>query len=106
MLLGKAIIAANGKKYPMANIFAFETNMQQNRLHLGYRNLFLNGQYYWGHEFHYSTLKKLDASLKTTTTASDINEQKTATEVFRYQNTVASYVHLYFDTPAKFINLF
>lgn len=107
MFLGKEIIDKNGNIYPMAHIFDFSTSMAKTRLQLGYRQFILKGQNYCGHEFHYSTLNISNTDEKLKMTIKNIQGEKTDTSMFRFQNTLASYVHLYWgDAPFKFINLF
>jgi cobyrinic acid a,c-diamide synthase len=62
MVLGDALIDANGISHPMAGLLPLTTSFAKKKLHLGYRQLSpLNGpwkQPLRGHEFHYSTIAK------------------------------------------------
>ena len=61
MVLGDALIDANGQSHPMAGLLPLTTSFATGKLHLGYRQLKpLGGP--WtkslrGHEFHYSSIK-------------------------------------------------
>jgi cobyrinic acid a,c-diamide synthase len=64
MVLGEALIDANGTSHPMAGLLGHVTSFAQRRLHLGYREAQLlgacpigpAGARVRGHEFHYATL--------------------------------------------------
>ncbi len=64
MVLGQAIIDADGAAHPMAGLLGLVTSFAERRLHLGYRRAQLlapmgghgAGATLLGHEFHYSTV--------------------------------------------------
>ena len=61
MVLGDALIDANGKSHAMAGLLPLTTSFAVRRLHLGYRQLTPLAGMPWakplrGHEFHYSTI--------------------------------------------------
>lgn len=64
MVLGEALIDADGVRHPMAGLLGLVTSYQQRRMHLGYRRAellsplpgFATGVVLRGHEFHYSTI--------------------------------------------------
>lgn len=61
MVLGEALIDAEGAPHAMAGLLPIETSFAQRSLHLGYRHLVHNGALPWanqlrGHVFHYSTV--------------------------------------------------
>lgn len=59
MVLGDALVDAEGKGHAMAGLLALETSFQKRKLHLGYREIeaqgFVMGNSFKGHEFHYTT---------------------------------------------------
>ncbi len=64
MVLGRALVAADGAAYEMAGLLDLETSFAKRRLHLGYRRATLcqatplgpAGCARRGHEFHYATI--------------------------------------------------
>ncbi len=94
MYLGKSIIDQSGNKFPMANVFNFETSLQDMKLTLGYRRIQFNDFEWKGHEFHYSKLVENDTSSSQATVYS-AREKEVPTKVFRYKNVWASYIHYY-----------
>ncbi|TCM86583.1 cobyrinate a,c-diamide synthase [Rhodovulum steppense] len=80
MVLGQALIDADGTRHAMAGLLGLVTSYQNRRLHLGYRRAVLAapmpghgaGTSLRGHEFHYSTiLDQPDAPLARVTDAGD-----------------------------------
>jgi cobyrinic acid a,c-diamide synthase len=78
MVLGDALIDAQGQPHAMAGLLGLVTSFAQRRLHLGYRRAtlltqaggFAAGATLCGHEFHYSTIvEQPDAPLATVTDA-------------------------------------
>ncbi len=66
MVLGRALIDAEGKEHLMAGLLPVTTSFARRKLHLGYRRLKHDGALPFppvlkGHEFHYSTIEKQDA---------------------------------------------
>ena len=62
MVLGQALIAADGRGYGMADLLPVTTSFATRKLHLGYRRLEHDGalplpRVLKGHEFHYSTIE-------------------------------------------------
>ncbi len=105
MYLGNTIINENGKAYTMARVFDYSTSMEHKKLRLGYRKVLWNEHEIWGHEFHYSSLieKSSKASIAKIYTA---RNKEIDTKIFKYKNTYASYLHLYWGagifTPFDF----
>ena len=66
MVLGDAIIDADGKSHAMTGLLPVTTSYASRKLHLGYRQLIpLNAPWksnLQGHEFHYSTIAKQGAA--------------------------------------------
>ncbi|TKD13390.1 cobyrinate a,c-diamide synthase [Rhodobacter capsulatus] len=72
MVLGAALVDAEGTAHPMAGLLGLVTSYEKRRLHLGYRSADLlaplpgydAGTRLYGHEFHYSTIvQQPDAAL-------------------------------------------
>lgn len=70
MVLGQALVDADGRRHAMAGLLPLETSFAERRLHLGYRSITLLGDTplgtvgsgFRGHEFHYATvLREPDA---------------------------------------------
>lgn len=79
---------------PMCGVLPLECTMENARLSLGYRTINYGGAEFKGHEFHYSKIKDPDkcASVATQT---DVKNRLVSTPVYRYNNALASYTHLY-----------
>lgn len=106
MYLGKSIIAKNGLEHPMAQVFDYSTSFENMKLHLGYREIPLNGIRLKGHEFHYSKLIRNNsvAQFSEVLTSRGLPVDM---PVFRYKNCWASYMHLYlgeYDNMLNFLN--
>lgn len=103
MYLGNSITGRDGMTYSMCGALDLETSMQDARLHLGYRKVDLSAAGYQkelrGHEFHYSRLLRT-GELENVASVRTARDKPVDTAVFRYRNTYASYVHLYWgETP-------
>ncbi|MEO1549862.1 MAG: cobyrinate a,c-diamide synthase [Pseudomonadota bacterium] len=66
MVLGEALICAQGTRHPMAGLLPVTTSFATPKRHLGYRQLHHQSPLPWpadltGHEFHYSTLTQQGA---------------------------------------------
>lgn len=66
MVLGRALIDADGKTHQMAGLLPLTTSFAKRKLHLGYRDFRHDGALPWpralkGHEFHYSVIEEQDA---------------------------------------------
>jgi cobyrinic acid a,c-diamide synthase len=69
MVLGEALIDADGRSHPMAGLLPVVTSFAERRLSLGYRRAMLladgplgrSGSSFRGHEFHYATVVREDA---------------------------------------------
>lgn len=105
MYLGKSLITNEGQTFAMAGVFDFVTSFENMKLHLGYRELSVNGIKFRGHEFHYSNLiedKEKCADFNAITARGISIEMP----VFRYKNAWASYMHLYLGEKEKMQQLF
>ncbi|MCF0071157.1 cobyrinate a,c-diamide synthase [Dyadobacter sp. CY261] len=105
MYLGKSIITSSGDVFPMAGVLDCETTLQQSRMTLGYRTMHWDGLEINGHEFHYSALKEhqMQAENARLTNAKGMSVD---TQLFRKQNTFASYTHFYWADKPDFIQHF
>lgn len=99
MYLGRQLTDAEGHSYPMAGVFPFSTSLQHAKLTLGYRQIHFQNTLLKGHEFHYSTLQEAE-ELSSLAPVRNARGLEVGTKIYRVQNTLASYVHLYWgDGP-------
>jgi cobyrinic acid a,c-diamide synthase len=110
MYLGKTLTLKDGSVYPLCGALDLETTMQESRLALGYRKVLLNGSAteLRGHEFHYSRIS-YQGELQSIATVKNARGENVATPLFRKDNTIASYIHLYWgemrQAPAMLFSL-
>jgi len=104
--LGKTITLNDGSLYPMSGALDLETTMQESRLNLGYRKVVLEGSAteLRGHEFHYSRISRQGA-LQNIATVTNARNETVATPVFKNNNTIASYTHLYWGEKREALSL-
>lgn len=102
MYLGKELVDSEGNAFPMAGILDLATTLYRSKMTLGYRVMHWDGLEIKGHEFHYSALKEhiLPAEPAQISNARGIPVD---TQLFRYMNTFASYMHLYWADKPEFI---
>lgn len=84
--------------YPMVGAFPFaiDNTSKGKKLTIGYRQFEYQGLQFRGHEFHFTQIRKEDASLLSgITTVYNATGLPVDTLVFRYKNAIASYTHLY-----------
>ena len=102
MVLGDALIDANGQSHAMASLLPLITSFASRKLHLGYRQLTpLGGP--WtkplrGHEFHYSSIEnegKADRLFK----ASDATDQDLGEIGLKRGHVMGSYAHIICEAP-------
>ncbi|MCW8818912.1 MAG: cobyrinate a,c-diamide synthase [Ignavibacteriaceae bacterium] len=105
MYLGRSMTDHEGNRFPMCGVFDMDTSMQEAGLHLGYRKVRLNDPAYGGelrgHEFHYSAITRKGALNNVASIASARNKP-VDTALFRFRNTFASYIHLYWGETRDF----
>ena len=108
MYLAKAITLGDGISYPMCGVLDLDTTMQDAKLTLGYRKVMLEGVYpgeLRGHEFHYSRISH-EGALRNIAEVRNARDECAGSAVYRYRNTIASYIHLYWgetrDFPEQF----
>jgi cobyrinic acid a,c-diamide synthase len=104
MYLGKSILSENNDVFEMVDYFDFESTIADKKLHLGYRTSKINQHFFKGHEFHYSSLindnEKPSNAIITNAKAGD-----TTTKIYKKQRVIGSYVHHYFGTSEKLLQL-
>ncbi len=104
MYLGKAIKAENNEAFTMVDYFDFEASIAHKKLHLGYRTSKVNEQIFKGHEFHYSSLVN-DNETATNATITNARGGETTTKIYKKNKVMGSYVHHYFGTSEKLLQL-
>ncbi len=100
MYLGKSLFTDDDSELSMCGIFDYKTSSKDTKLTLGYRKLQVNGESYFGHEFHYSILVETsgaDDSCK----AFSARGREIDMPVFRKQGVWSSYMHLYLGQSEK-----
>ncbi|ACF13264.1 cobyrinic acid a,c-diamide synthase [Chloroherpeton thalassium ATCC 35110] len=107
MYLGKTIIDPEGARHPMCGFLDLETSMEHAKLTLGYRKVKLHSELFpaelRGHEFHYSHLSGTE-QLENIADVRGARDQEVPTKVYRKNNTIASYVHLYWGEEHSFLD--
>ncbi|MBR2777813.1 MAG: cobyrinate a,c-diamide synthase [Prevotella sp.] len=94
MYLCREIITDEGN-YPMCDVLPYSITARKadRKLSLGYRRFILDGKEYRGHEFHYTQF--LGETPESIVQVYNAKGEPVPTPVFRYQNVLASYTHLY-----------
>ena len=102
MYLGQSITDADGHSWPMVGVLDTTTSMLAPKMTLGYRIIQWDELTLKGHEFHYSTLEECrsQSSIASVTNAKGVPVE---TKLYRMQNTVASYLHMYWGDKPEFI---
>ncbi len=106
MYLTDAIVDAEDRAWPMAGVFPTKARMQRRLAKLGYIEVetlsdagwLAPGQRARGHEFRYSTIDSMPASIQ--------HAYLNPAEGYRVNSTVASYVHLHFLSCPAFAKAF
>ncbi len=105
MYLGSAMKGRSGIRHEMCGVLDLETSIEDGELHLGYRKVKLDEAGYnleiRGHEFHYSRITR-KGDLSNVATIKNARDQQVETAMYRYKNTFASYVHLYWGEQKDF----
>ncbi len=94
MYLGASITDADGEEFSMVNLFDYKTSMQNRKLTLGYRDISIGNYNIRGHEFHYSQYTD-EGTADIVGAACNASGIKAKTKVYRKNNAIASYFHLY-----------
>ncbi|MGE3875628.1 MAG: cobyrinate a,c-diamide synthase [Parvibaculaceae bacterium] len=98
MVLGQALIAADGGAHEMAGLLPVTTSFARRKLHLGYRRLAHAGALPWphvlkGHEFHYSMIES-QAEEAPLFRASDASARDLGPMGLRRNRVMGSYAHV------------
>lgn len=111
--ISKGIHDTQGRYFPMAGILPFVMKMRKRRAYLGYREVLIDEDVFFGrkhtryrgHEFHYSEIVEDNSSesqekgeIKTIYRLFDRDGNFVKIEGYRYLNTIGSYVHLHFGS--------
>ncbi len=113
MYLSQGIYDFDGNFFKMAGVFPFETQMNKGRLHLGYREIMLEGdcilgkkgESLRGHEFHYSGIVN-SAETDRIYSVRNRSGQPLPGDGYRVNRTLASYVHLHFASNSAIADSF
>ncbi|SEI37795.1 cobyrinic acid a,c-diamide synthase [Dyadobacter sp. SG02] len=102
MYLGRELTDSRGNAFKMAGVLDLATTLQHSKMTLGYRVMHWDGLEIRGHEFHYSVLKEsfVQVPLAQMTNARGVTVD---TQLFRVQNTFATYTHFYWAGKPGFI---
>ena len=94
MYLCNSIITDDGE-YPMCGVLPYSISAckADRKLSLGYRRFMLDGKEYRGHEFHYTQF--VGDTPKSITQVYNAKGEPVPTPVFKHDNVLASYTHLY-----------
>ncbi|MDC1107366.1 cobyrinate a,c-diamide synthase, partial [Prolixibacteraceae bacterium] len=94
MYLGEHICDKEGMSFPMCGVFAYDTTMEDMKLHLGYRDISIGEYNIKGHEFHYSHCIEHQVipsvGIVKTARGKEVN-----TPIYQYKNCFATYIHMY-----------
>lgn len=101
MYLCNEIKSAEGNSYPMVGLLNQSATMEQMKLRLGYRTLHYNDYRLNGHEFHYSRIEPSEEKLASIATACTAKGSPVDTPLYRYNNVIAGYTHLYWGDPLR-----
>lgn len=109
MYMARELIDLDGRHFPMAGVFPATIVMKDRLSRLGYREVSLTaacmfgqeGDTVYGHEFHYSTIRDIDAGVATAFALQD-----GSCEGYRVRNALGGYVHLHFGQSEKALNAF
>lgn len=88
----RAIRDTEGRRYPMCGVLPLEATMEGMRLHLGLREVVLEGRRLRGHEFHYS---RIEGDYPSAAEQFSARGERVATPLYRYRNLLAGYTHLW-----------
>lgn len=95
MYLCEYIKDEQGNAYPMCGVLPQGATMENMKLRLGYRKIFVNGEEYRGHEFHYSRIIPGTLSASSSIGVVNARNQEVGTPVYRLKHVTASYIHFY-----------
>jgi len=105
MYLGETLADSTGKEYPMVGFLSLKTTMKDAKLSLGYREIEVGLNRFKGHEFHYSACTET-AALPKLGKVFNARGMEVSTPVYRKDNVIASYIHLYWGENDGWLQLF
>jgi cobyrinic acid a,c-diamide synthase len=117
MYLGRKLITANAKEYPMVGLLDINTKMLESFKTLGYVQVDLLQDSLWGtkdaeirgHEFHYSEIAgdlEDNPNLQKVYSVKRRSGSESSIEGFQKQNILASYTHLHFASRLETVKQF
>jgi len=105
MYLGETLADGTGKEYQMVGFLGLKTTMKDAKLSLGYREVEMGLNRFKGHEFHYSGCTETEA-LPKIGKVFNARGKEVPTPVYRKNNVIASYIHLYWGENPNWLHLF
>jgi cobyrinic acid a,c-diamide synthase len=114
MYLGRSLRTDSGTKYGMAGVIPVDVEMDGEIHRFGYRQLLTleenilspRGQFYRGHEFHWSRITGHNGDLKPAYQMQNADGEVIGYEGFVAPNLLASYVHLHFGQNPLLVDKF
>ena len=114
MYLGRSLRTESGKTYEMAGVIPVDVEMDGQIHRFGYRQLLTleesilspKGQFYRGHEFHWSRIVGQNGGLKPAYQMQNAEGDAIGYEGFIGPNLLASYVHLHFGQNPLLVDKF
>ncbi len=103
MYLGTSVELQDDSTHQMIGIFDYKTSLKNMKLKLGYRSVYVDGEEYKGHEFHYSVVSESSAK-KADINALSARGTKVMMPIYRTANAWSSYFHIYLGQPQKMKN--
>lgn len=100
MYLSEEIIDEQGRSFQQCGVFPLAISMENKKLSLGYRRVLVQGIEMRGHEFHYSQIARNKASVMEARVF-NARQREVNMPLFRVNNCVASYLHLYLGEDGK-----
>ena len=104
MYLSEGIAGDDLGVLPMAGVFPVTARMQKKRAGLGYREVRLEADCFFGpagavlrgHEFHYSVIDEMPAHIARIYAVNSRGNSDASREGYRYKNVLGGYLHLHF----------
>ncbi|MFA7383891.1 MAG: cobyrinate a,c-diamide synthase [Desulfurivibrionaceae bacterium] len=104
MYLSEGIAQEDVGVLPMAGVFPVTSRMQKKRASLGYREVRLEKDCFFGsvgtvlrgHEFHYSVIDAMPAHIERIYAVNSSGNGDDSREGYRYKNVLGGYLHLHF----------
>jgi cobyrinic acid a,c-diamide synthase len=114
MYLGRSLRTESGSSYEMAGVIPVDVEMDGEIHRFGYRQLLTleenilspRGQFYRGHEFHWSRITGHNGGLKPAYQMQSAEGEVIGYEGFVAPNLLASYVHLHFGQNPLLVDKF